>query len=75
MRKTSLFTTFSTHPKTVTAAVAGAALGGAALASWLLKPKPQGDQQPNAQPDETGSPSAFAWGRQPEAQPSADPIR
>lgn len=32
------------------------------LASWLLKPKAQGEQQSTAQPDETGSPSAFAWG-------------
>ena len=47
MRKTSIFTTFSTHPKTTLAAAAGAGLAGAAFASWLLKPRPQGSQEPN----------------------------
>ncbi len=48
MRKTSFFTTFSTRPKTTVAAVAGAGLVGAGLVSWLLKPRPQGSQQPHA---------------------------
>lgn len=48
MRKTSLFTTFTTRPKTTIAAVAGAGLVGAGLVSWLLKPAPQGSQTPGA---------------------------
>jgi short-subunit dehydrogenase len=46
MRKTSIFTTFSTHPKTTVAGAAFAGLAGAALVSWFLKPPPQGKQQP-----------------------------
>ncbi len=61
MRKTSIFTTFSTHPKTSVAAAAGAGLAGAAFASWLRKPLPQGKQKPAAS-------DAADFGEQPHAR-------
>lgn len=46
MRKTSIFTTFSTHPKATVAAAAAGTLAGAALFAWAMKPNPQGAQKP-----------------------------
>jgi short-subunit dehydrogenase len=83
MRKTSIFTTFSTHPKTTVAAAATAALGGALFASWLLKPTPQGSQTPAPRDGEregsrddgsaalsTEGPSAFSWDKSRLAEPA-----
>lgn len=52
MRRTSIFTTFSPHPKTTTASIIGAGFAGAAAAAWLMKPQPVGDQKPEPRPGE-----------------------
>ncbi len=56
MRRTSMFTTFSTHPKASIASVAAGGMAGAMLISWLLKPAPQGDQQPADTEEKDGRP-------------------
>ena len=51
MLKSSLYTKFQTNPiKTVATATAVGA-GAVALTGWLLRPKPQGDQEPAAGPE------------------------
>jgi short-subunit dehydrogenase len=79
MRKTSIFTTFTTNPKTTVAAAAGAALAGVVFTSWLLKPRPQGSQEPASRQgdaddrdtglDKASDNSAFNWDRSVEHQP------
>jgi short-subunit dehydrogenase len=77
MRKTSIFTTFTTHPKTTVAAAAAGAFGAAAFASWLMKPAPQGSQRPTpreGEPDTRGEDrSAFSWEKESEraSEPAA----
>lgn len=60
VRRTSIFTTFSMHPKTTVAAAAGAGLAGVAVASWLLKASP-GDRKSADRLDEAD------FGEQPRA--------
>ncbi len=47
MLKSSLYTSATTHPVKTLATVAAVGAGAAALTGWLLRPKAQGDQEPN----------------------------
>lgn len=47
MLKSSLYTSVKTHPVRTLATLAAVGAGAAAATSWLLRPKAQGDQEPN----------------------------
>lgn len=47
MLKSSLYTSAKTRPVKTLATVAAVGAGAAALTGWLLRPKAQGDQEPN----------------------------
>ena len=47
MLKSSLYTSAKTHPVKTLATLAAVGAGAVAATSWLLRPKPQGDQKPN----------------------------
>jgi short-subunit dehydrogenase len=47
MLKSSLYTAAKTRPMKTAATVAAVAAGAAALTGWLLRPQPQGSQQPS----------------------------
>ncbi|MFN3387783.1 MAG: SDR family oxidoreductase [Allosphingosinicella sp.] len=51
MRKSSLYTSWRTHPVKTVATVAAVGAGAAAVTSWLLRPAPQGDQEPTGRPE------------------------
>lgn len=55
MLKSSLYTKFKTNPARTAATVAAVGIGAAAVTSWLLRPDPQGDQLPSAEPEERPS--------------------
>jgi hypothetical protein len=47
MLKSSLYTSAKTHPVKTLATAAAVGAGAVAVTSWLLRPKAQGDQEPN----------------------------
>ena len=47
MLKSSLYTSAKTHPVKTLATAAAVGAGAAALTGWLLRPKAEGDQEPN----------------------------
>ena len=47
MLKSSLYTSAKTNPAKTLATAAAVGAGAVALTSWLLRPKPQGDQKPH----------------------------
>ncbi|HXH52028.1 MAG TPA: SDR family oxidoreductase [Sphingomicrobium sp.] len=52
MLKSSMYTSFKTHPVKTIATAAAVGAGAAAVTGWLLRPTPQGDQQPTAEPED-----------------------
>lgn len=51
IRKSSLYTSWKTRPVKTVATVAAVGAGAAAVTSWLLRPAPQGDQEPTGTPE------------------------
>lgn len=55
MLKSSIYTSFRTHPARTIATAAAVGAGAAAVTGWLLRPTPQGDQEPSAEPEDRPS--------------------
>ncbi len=54
MMKSSLYTSWKTHPVRTAATAAAMGVGAAAVTGWLLRPSAQGDQKPTPEGEESG---------------------
>ncbi|MDP8994592.1 MAG: SDR family oxidoreductase [Pseudomonadota bacterium] len=55
MMKSSLYTSWRTRPVKTVATAAAVGVGAVALTGWLLRPSPQGEQEPSAEPEDRPS--------------------
>lgn len=77
MRRTGLIAAFSARPAAGTAALMGATLAGAALASWLVRFASRRGGQPNQLSEKPANGALRRWIRQRgrQAQPTAEAIQ